>query len=116
MENTKRINLLSNAEVSDLYCRPDFASYEQELYFDLSSEELVVLDNYSNARTRIYFILQLGYFKAKQQFFKFDFNEVACDVAHLKKKYFPNTNLKFDDSITRKIIGKQIKGILTISG
>ena len=65
MDETKRIQLLTDVEISDLYDRPDFNSEERELFFALNQAEEKVLSQYRNARTRVYFILQLGYFKAK---------------------------------------------------
>jgi len=79
MENTKRIRLLSCTEVGELYARPAFTVHERQLYFTLSPSEREALAQHTNTKTRIYFILQLGYFKAKQQFFNF----VLEDVRHV---------------------------------
>lgn len=68
MSNTKRLYLLSEAEIADLYALPDFMLAEKALYFTLNENELNTLNHYSNTKTRVYFILQLGFFKAKQQF------------------------------------------------
>ncbi|MCC2645587.1 MAG: hypothetical protein K0R94_1365, partial [Burkholderiales bacterium] len=45
-----------------LYSRPDFNLDERELYFAMNQIELEALNQYSTAKTRIYFILQLAYF------------------------------------------------------
>lgn len=66
MENIKRIQLLSSTEVEELYARPDFNAHEQHLYFSLTQSEREALAQFSKTKTRIFFILQLGYFKAKQ--------------------------------------------------
>ena len=63
MENTKRIRLLSCTEVGDLYARPAFTVHERQLYFTLSPSEREALAQHTNTKTRIYFILQLGYFR-----------------------------------------------------
>ncbi|WP_166291691.1 DUF4158 domain-containing protein [Photorhabdus stackebrandtii] len=80
MENNKRIQLLSNTEVEELYSRPEFNVHEQQIYFTLTQSERVALSQFSNTKTRIYFILQLGYFKAKQQFFNFTLDDVSNDI------------------------------------
>ena len=80
MSNLKRIYLLSEAEIEELYARPIFAQKEQELYFELNQAELNKLDQLSSLKTRLYFILQLGYFKAKHQFFTFNLEEVKGDA------------------------------------
>ncbi|NJR65276.1 MAG: DUF4158 domain-containing protein, partial [Leptolyngbyaceae cyanobacterium CRU_2_3] len=73
MDELKRIQLLTDAEISDLYDRPDFNKEEREFFFTLNQAEEKLLTHYRNARTQVYFILQLGYFKAKQQFFDINF-------------------------------------------
>ena len=116
MPKTKRIQILSETEKNDLYCIPLYNPHERNEYFELSKPEQAYLNKYNTARTRIYFILQLGYFKAKQQFFNFDFHDVKHDVKHLKKTMFQNTKLKFDKGISRKIRSKQIEDILKLTG
>ena len=80
MEITKRIQLLTDAEISDLYDRPEFTLNERELFFTLSLLEQQALDRYHTTRLRVYFILQLGYFRAKQQFFSFHFEDAVDEV------------------------------------
>jgi len=116
MPKTKRIQILSDTEVNDLYCIPLFNPHERNEYFELSKSEQAYLNKYNTARTRIYFILQLAYFKAKQQFFNFEFHDVKHDVSHLKKTMFQNTTLKFNKGISRKIRSKQIEDILKLTG
>lgn len=79
MANLKRIYLLSEAEIGELYCRPIFNQEERRLYFDLNGDELSALEQLTTTKTRLYFILQLGYFKAKHQFFTFNLDEVKLD-------------------------------------
>ncbi|QRG81468.1 DUF4158 domain-containing protein [Vibrio diabolicus] len=88
MDSTKRIQLLSNTEVDELYARPEFNSHEQRLYFTLNPSERDALRQFSNTKTRIYFILQLGYFKAKQQFFNFSLEDVKDDVKYIVGTYY----------------------------
>ncbi|TDB60278.1 DUF4158 domain-containing protein [Photorhabdus khanii] len=77
MENIKRIHLLSSTEIEELYARPEFNEHEQNLYFFLSPAERAALEQFRNIQTRIHFILQLGYFKAKQPFFNLSLDEVS---------------------------------------
>lgn len=80
--NNKRINLLSPAEIDDLYARPVFNEEERMLYFTLNQEEINIAMHYAHPRTRLYFMLQLAYFKAKQQFYAFNFEDVIEDARH----------------------------------
>ena len=106
MPQTKRPQLLPDAEVNDLYARPVFKAKERELYFDLDEKETTALNRYSNTRTRVYFILQLGYFKAKQQFFKFRFEDVCTDVNFILDTYF-DAATSLHGSISRDYIKDQ---------
>lgn len=76
MKNIKRIYLLPDAEIDDLYARPTFNKNEQELYFEMTQSELDTLVQFGTIKTKVYFILQLAYFKAKNQFFTFSFVSV----------------------------------------
>ncbi|WP_445494600.1 hypothetical protein [Photorhabdus sp. SF281] len=50
MENIKRIHLLSNTEIEELYACPEFNDHEQILYFSLSPAERVVLEQFRNTQ------------------------------------------------------------------
>ena len=83
MSNQKRLYLLSEAEIEEIYDRPIFNQEEQSLYFELNQNELNALDQLESIKTRLHFILQIGYFKAKQRFFKFRFEDVQNDVTYI---------------------------------
>lgn len=114
IENIKRINLLSETELTDLYARPAFNSDEQELYFTLTEQEQIILNHYTDLNTKVYFILQLGYFKAKQQFFKFDFAEISNDIQFIIKTYFKETKIVLSGFLSRDYIAKQKQDILAL--
>lgn len=110
----KRIQLLPDAEIAELYARPVFNSVERELYFNLTDTERTLIADYADMNTRIYFILQLAYFKAKQQFFKFDFENVMDDVQYLITRYYSNTKQKLSGSLSRYYIKNQKQKILNL--
>jgi len=115
LENNKRIHLLSSTEVEELYARPEFNAYEQRLYFTLNQSERAALAQHSNIKTRIYFILQLGYFKAKQQFFNFSLDDVSNDVQFIVSTYYSDTtSFQFTGSISREYSRKQRQAILSL--
>ena len=89
----KRLQILSQTEIETLYGRPRFTQDEQIEYFTLSPAEKELLRDLRAEYTQCYFILQLGYFKAKQMFFLFDFHEVQDDVQYILEQYFPNTQI-----------------------
>jgi TnpA family transposase len=114
---TKRIQLLSEPEIADIYNRPDFNNDERELYFSIiDKQELALLNRYSNVKTRVYFILQLSYFKAKQQFYKFNLEDVITDVEYVISYYCFDTKSNLIGQISRDIIIQQKKDILDFFG
>ncbi|PHM69990.1 Tn3 family transposase [Xenorhabdus kozodoii] len=117
MDNIKRIHLLSSTEIEELYARPEFNDHEQNLYFSLSPAERAALEQFRNIQTRIYFILQLGYFKAKQQFFNLSLDEVSHDVQYIVATYYSDTDAAlFKGTLSRKYMRSQRQAILSLFG
>jgi TnpA family transposase len=115
LENIKRIQLLSNAEVEELYIRPEFNVHEQLLYFTLTPSERDALTQFSNTKTRIFFILQLGYFKARQQFFNFSLEDVSNDVQFIANIYYSDlSSILLTGRISRDYIRRQRQVILSL--
>lgn len=88
MTHGKRLTILSDDEINVLYAIPIFDDEERDRIFFLESEEKKVVEGIANEASRINYVLQLGYFKAKLCFFKFTFQEVRQDVWHVINRYF----------------------------
>jgi TnpA family transposase len=114
MTNLKRIYLLPEAEIADLYARPIFNQNEQRLYFELTQAELDIMGQFGTIRTKVHFILQLAYFKAKNQFFTFTFDGIRGDVNYVLAKFFKKTDVTFQGKITRQRINQQKQIILNL--
>ncbi len=115
MEKIERIQLLSNTEVEELYARPEFNPHEQALYFSLTPAERALLEGFRNTQTRIHFILQMGYFKAKQQFFTFSLDEVRSDAQYIVATYYSNADAaQFTGTLSREYARKQRQEILSL--
>ena len=112
-KNKKRIDLLPQAEIDDLYERPVFNDEEKLLYFTLTKTESISAMRYTNVRTRLYFILQLGYFKAKQQFYSFHIDEVIEDAAFVNNIYLNGESI-LSGRIARDYVKKQRDDILKL--
>lgn len=82
-----RIQLLSNAELEELYSLPQFTDNEREVYFFMDEQECQRLDQYKKPLAKIYFILQLGYFRAKNLFFTLNPGLIIDDIVHIAKRY-----------------------------
>jgi hypothetical protein len=89
----KRLRVLGDDEIEALYGRPHFTDDERLEYFALSSTEKAILEQLHSIKSRIYFILQLGYFKSPHTFFVFDLPEVEEDARYVQAQYFPDFQL-----------------------
>jgi Domain of unknown function (DUF4158) len=65
---SKRLQILSEEEIDALYRRPSFTADDRELYFTLTGPEQEILQRFRLLPVQLCFLLQLGYFKAKQLF------------------------------------------------
>ncbi len=84
-----RLTILTPKELQTVYALPQFTDEERDTYFSLDPREKQALDEFRTFTTKTYFILQLGYFKAKKLFFVFDVQTVADDVTYILHRYFP---------------------------
>ncbi len=84
-----RLKILSQDEADSLYGLPRFTQKERDEYFTLSTEEKAALEQLHFHKSRLFFILQLGYFKARLMFFVFNLTEVEEDAAYIRQRYFP---------------------------
>ncbi len=88
MKNERRIRILPENEIDDLFARPTFSDEERLLWFELNAHELLLLESNKTLATKVDLILQLGYFKTKHQFFNFSFAEVQEDVDYIILRFF----------------------------
>ncbi len=107
MHSINRLYLLPDAEIAELYARPVFNKNERLLYFTMNKLELDALSQFGTLKTKVYFMLQLAYFKAKNQFFTFDFADVKADVSYVMSTFFKNNDQILQGNINRKIIKQQ---------
>lgn len=109
-----RINLLSNAEIDELYSLPVFNKKDRDTFFALSNSDYKSLDEYRTQKLKVYFILQLGYFRATQQFYNFKFEDILDDVSYVINKYFDQSKAPLTDKPYRENIKEQQSIILKL--
>ena len=85
---SERLAVLSDAEQEALYGLPDFDDFQRLEYLALTETELALASSRPGLHAQVYCILQIGYFKAKHAFFRFDWNEVEDDCAFILSRYF----------------------------
>ena len=90
---SRRLSILTRREIDDLYGLPRFTEEDQQLYFDLSAAEEARVRAMHTDSAKVHFVLQLGYFKAKRQFFVYACNEVQEDLRHILERHFPGRAL-----------------------
>jgi hypothetical protein len=100
-----RITILEDAEIEELYGRPRFTHDERIHYFALTPEERAAANGHYSLASRVLFILQAGYFKAKTLFFSFEIDEVADDVKHVLQQHYP----QYHDAALKSAIVKQTR-------
>ncbi|HEU5374171.1 MAG TPA: DUF4158 domain-containing protein [Ktedonobacteraceae bacterium] len=87
----KRLHILDDEEIEALYGKPCLSGDDRTNVFTLTQPEKDLLASFTHLSLQLYFLLQLGYFKAKQLFFTFTFGDVIEDVTYLLASYFPQT-------------------------
>jgi len=95
----KRINILNQKEVEEVYGFPRFSDEERIIYFALTPPEQQLVDIHRSMASKVCCILQLGYFKASKMFF--DLDEAERDVRWVIEHYFPESksiNIKIPKS------------------
>lgn len=111
---SRRLSILSTSEIDDLYAMPRFTDEERRLYFDLSEAERAAAGAIRTASVAVHLILQLGYFKAKRQFFLYEFDQVADDIACILELYFPGRDIASVKMISKPTRLEQHQTILTL--
>ncbi len=84
----KLLSVLSDAEQEALYGLPDFDDSQRLEFLSLSEPEWAVASRRPGLCAQVYGVLQIGYFKAKHAFFRFDWSEVEDDCAFVLSRYF----------------------------
>ena len=69
LPQSERLQALSPEEYELLWGHPAFSDSDRELFFQLNSRERKYFEQLRVPRTKANFILQLGYFRARQRFF-----------------------------------------------
>jgi TnpA family transposase len=91
--NSHRLSILTKREIDDLYGLPCFSDEDRNLYFDLSADEKSAVESVHTRSAAAHLVLQLGYFKAKRQFFLYYTGAVSDDLGYVLQEHFPGKDL-----------------------
>jgi TnpA family transposase len=113
-EFVERITILSPNEIDGIYKLPQLSEEERFLYFTMDADEYAIAHSHRSLDTKVFFILQLGYFKAKRMFFSFTNNEIKEDLEFIKNKYFPTESISYTFNIVKSTRWYQQQKILSL--
>ena len=88
MPKSNLLSVLTAVEQAALYGLPDFDDSQRLHYLSLSEQELALACGRCGLPEQVWCALQIGYFKAKQTFFRFDWLDVQEDLAFVLSRYF----------------------------
>jgi len=110
----KRLRILDDEEIEALYGRPCFTADDRAHYFTLTQPEQESIRLFLGMHSQLSFLLQLAYFKAKQIFFAFTFDEVEDDVQYILAQFFPQTKRAQLKGVSKPTLLKQHDIILSL--
>lgn len=84
-----RIKILSDGDIEDLYALPMLDDEERKTLFKIEEQDRIIIDEIASIPAKINYLLQKGYFYAKQYFFSFTFQQAREDTWFIINNYFP---------------------------
>lgn len=90
----KRLSVLSDLEEFAFYGFPDFDDEQRLAHFTFDDKEWEVISQSPSLEGQVYASLQMGYFKAKNIFFRFSLHKIPQDdIRFILTQYFANQTL-----------------------
>jgi hypothetical protein len=86
-DRNKRLTIPSEAEKLALYGLPNFDDFQRIEFLAMTDNERSLAFRRTGLLARIYCLLQIGYFKAKQAFFRFSLSDVPPDGDYTDKRF-----------------------------
>jgi hypothetical protein len=81
----KDSRLLSPTELLDIYGTPILSDLERQEYFTFNETEVKVLNSFKDPKEAIYFAICLVFFKIKQTFVDFGYQETTAERQYVMK-------------------------------
>jgi len=101
--SNKRLTILSELERFALYTPPDFDENQRNEFLIFTETELQLILSRPAPTLRLYCAIQLGYFKAKQLFFRLSWNQIDKeDILFLMQNYFSDQIIDKYPSVTKR--------------
>ncbi|MEI7457677.1 MAG: DUF4158 domain-containing protein, partial [Nitrosomonadales bacterium] len=113
---SRRLSILTTQEIDDLYGLPRFTENDRALFFDLNPVEQEMVGGVYTISVAVHLILQLGYFKAKRQFFIYARDVVLDDLEYIRHRYFPARDIAEIRTLSKPTRLEQQQVILKLFG
>jgi len=91
---SKRLTILLDSVIQDLYGAPKLTFEQKRYYFSLNDPELEALRSIRDRYNSVYFVLLLGYFKVKPVVLNIRYGDVRDDLQFIAGELFPGVKLK----------------------
>ena len=114
--HSRRLSILTAQEVDELYGLPRFTEEDRRPHFALSPAEHDLVDSVYTISVAVHLVLQLGYFKAKRQFFVYAREAVTEDLEHILRRHFPARAMADIKGLSKPTRLKQQQVILKLFG
>ena len=89
--SNKRLTILSELDQCAFYEQPDFDESQRAEFLTFTETELSLISSRPDLSTQIHCAIQLGYFKAKQFFFRLSWEEIDEEnILFITQNYFPH--------------------------
>ena len=111
LPQSDRLQILSPEEYVLLWGFPRLALGDRALIFTLMAPQSGVPAQCRLVRTKLPFLLHLGYFRARQRFFRFELPAVRDDVDYPRRRNFDNVAAA-DSAVSLHPRQRQIEVIL----
>ncbi|MBX2823386.1 MAG: DUF4158 domain-containing protein, partial [Gammaproteobacteria bacterium] len=93
LPQSDRLQILTPEEYELLWGLPQFSDSDRAIYFQLTPRDEGVLSRLRTPRSKAHFLLQLGYFRARQRFFQLDTDQVHDDLSYVCRQYLDNAHI-----------------------
>ena len=113
---SRRLSILSEGEIDEVFGLPNFSDDERQLYFELSTIERDTINAIRTTSVAVNLILQLGYFKSRRMFFVYELSEIEQDLRYVMRSYFPDLSWKIVKPISKPTRLEQQHLILKLFG
>lgn len=110
-----RLQILSPEEYELLWGLPRFTMSDRQLFFALTPREQDCYERLRTLRTKLHFLLHLGYFKARQRFYVINIDLMSEDIEYLSKLYLGGIRIP-DLNVSKHTRRRHMSWILQLFG